>query len=387
VSTEAPDPEDDRPPKRPVRDHVYEVSPRDAVDEYLSYKREEIRETTVRNYHKNLKFFIEWSEQIGLDSMCDMGGYDFKEFADWRKTDGNYANGSLSPKTYKESQKTLKRFIRWCEQTEYIRRGVSEQVQIPSITSNRPDQTIDYQSVRKMVEFADKFHYASVQHVVCLLYAETGARTGGLRALDICHFEYRGNQGVLKFRDDPENEVRLKNGENGERDIDLSPYCCDVISDYIEHKRNDTVDEFGREPLLVARDGRIGKSTLKKYVYELSRPCVIEGLCPSGLDPDSCPGRVDRAHKCEDNVSPKAIRKAYITHLKKEGVKNSDISYRCNVCSSVMDEHYNQMSLDEKRRNQSDKIKRIARKGCSITESAKEPKAISQVIKSTKTPV
>jgi len=363
VSAEVPNSGSDRPPKRPVYEQVYEISPRDAVDEYISCKSEEVEPTTIRNYHKHLKFFIEWAEQNGLESMYKIDGYDFKEFAKWRKLVGNEVDGSLSPRTQKDSQKTLSQFVKWCGRTEFTRRGTHEKVRVPNVSSSRPDPTIDYHFVREMVKHADKYHYASIKHVVCLLFAETGARTGGLRALDIGHFEHKGNFGILHFRSDKPNGTRLKNGVDGERKINISLYCADVISDYIEHKRNDTIDEYGREPLLVAGEGRIGESTPRKYIYELSRPCVIDGLCPSGIDIDSCPGREGHAHKCKDNISPKEIRSSYITYLSKEGVHKDKIGYRCNVCPTVLEKHYNQMTLDEKRRNQPGNLQRITRKG------------------------
>ncbi len=356
-----------RPPKRLVREHVYKVSPENAVKDYLEDKGEEVRDSTVNNYHKHLKFFITWTEKVGLYSMHEISGYDFRQFKTWRKIDGNEADGDLSPRTQKDAQKVLKQFIKWCEQTDYVKDNLSKKVRIPRVTTHRDEQVLDIYSIRKMVEYAEKYHYASTKHVACLLFAETGARPVDIRALDTTHYGIENGDYILKFEDDPENGIRLKNGSSGEREIHISPHCYEVLNDYIEHNRKDVVDQYGREPLLVPRTGRIATSTLRKYVYELTRPCKIEGLCPGGLDPDSCPGVSEHAHKCKDNVSPKAIRKGVITNLLKKGFEPDYVSERCDACPRVIERYYNQMTLSEERRKRPTEFKKYIRRG--VTDS------------------
>lgn len=48
----------------------------------------------------------------------------------------------------------------------------------------------------------------------------------------------------------------------------------EILDDYVAHKRPDVTDEHGREPLLATGRGRLSKSTIRKYVYKWSRPCV-----------------------------------------------------------------------------------------------------------------
>ena len=42
----------------------------------------------------------------------------------------------------------------------------------------------------------------------------------------------------------------LKNGKEGERPIAVSAGLAGMLCDYIEHSRDDVVDDHGREPLL-----------------------------------------------------------------------------------------------------------------------------------------
>jgi len=109
-------------------------------------------------------------------------------------------------------------------------------------------------------------------------------------------------------------------------------------------------DEHGREPLLASQQGRITKSTIRKYVYKWSRSCAVGAECPHDRDPDECDAAndLDQASKCPSSVTPHPIRRGYITRLLKAGVTIEVVSDRCNVSPVVIDEHYDVRTEEEK---------------------------------------
>ncbi|WP_252697911.1 tyrosine-type recombinase/integrase [Natronosalvus vescus] len=366
-SAEDQDSDNDHLERYVPEEHLFKISPDEAVERYLTRRSEEIRQSTVSSYRTVLSFFVTWCQKREYEILGEIGGKELNEdFYNWRKGEGNDAEGSLSRYTLRENMKAVRRFIRWCENREFIKRGTAEKVDIPKIKPDHNGKKTERKEVFKSVnaelslQYADKFKYATTRHVVMTLMAEAGCRPSDIRALDVCHYERNGQGGVLKFRDDPqtgvsfgddpEDGVRLKNGKDGERDVTITRTCCEILDNYISHNRNDVIDEYGRKPLLAPGTGRIGLSTIRKYCYELTRPCVTEGICPSGLSPEECLGYTDRAHNCKENASPKAVRKGYITHLANQGVDIEVISERCDASPSVIKDHYDERSNEERRK-------------------------------------
>jgi len=175
-------------------------------------------------------------------------------------------------------------------------------------------------------------------------------RMGGAHALDVDDYRPEGDPPHLHLHHRPDTETPLKNGSKGDRPVSISSDACDLINDYLENRRPDVTDEYGREPLLASQQGRSTKSTIRKYVYKWSRPCAIGAECPHDRDPDECNAAtdLDQVSKCPSSVTPHPIRRGYITRLLKEGVSIEVVSDRCNVSPGVIDEHYDVRTEDEK---------------------------------------
>lgn len=104
----------------------------------------------------------------------------------------------------------------------------------------------------------------------------------------------------------------LKNGKGSERHITLREDVCDAVDEYLKYNWTPTTEDSGRRPLLVTErgSGRIAKSTIRKYIYELTRPCKTIDKCPAGINPADCPAVGDgkTVTSCKENASPKALR-------------------------------------------------------------------------------
>jgi site-specific recombinase XerD len=175
-------------------------------------------------------------------------------------------------------------------------------------------------------------------------------RMGAAHGLDVDDYRLEEEHPHLQLLHRPDTDTPLKNGQKGERPVSISSGACDTIDDYLENRRPDVTDDHGREPLLASQQGRITKSTIRKYVYKWSRPCVIGSGCPHDCNPDGCDAAndLDQASKCPSSITPHPIRRGYITRLLKEGVSVEVVSDRCNVSPVVIDEHYDVRTEEEK---------------------------------------
>lgn len=325
------------------------LSPTDALDKYLETKESEYVQTTLDSHKSRLGKFIGWCQSEGIDNLNDLTGGDINDYRNWRRNDGN-----LNPVSEKTQQDTLRVFIKFCEQIDAVKTGLSNDVISPSLNDDEGsrDAMVSNEQAREVLNYLGKYEYASLEHVVWVLLSETGMRTGGIRALDFDDYHSEGTDPYLDVRHSPDEGTPIKNGNAGERYVSISEETCEVLDDYVADQRPDVTDDFGREPLLATSNGRVGRSTIRKYVYRWTRPCAIGHDCPHGKDIDTCEaaGGGDGASKCESSLSPHPVRRGYITHKLKSGVPMHVVSDRCNVTEEVIDEHYDQRDEAERMR-------------------------------------
>lgn len=148
----------------------------------------------------------------------------------------------------------------------------------------------------------------------------------------------------------------IKNKSDGERDIALSREVCDVLNDWLPHKRPNVTDKYGREPLVSTRNGRIGRSSITNNAYNWTRPCYRGTPCPLDRAPDECEAAsYTDASKCPESVSSHAVRRGSITHHLTSDIPVEVVSARANVEKRVLDMHYDQRSertkMEQRRRH------------------------------------
>jgi len=353
-SNDVPTIADDRTAEELLRDLVDErdddlepIAPERALELYLEDKRRECRQATVNSHRSRLGFFVDWCAEEDVDDMNDLTARDIHEYRVWRREDLNVV-------TEKTQMDTLRVFIGWCETIDAVPSGLSHKVEspIPSDDENARETVLHLDRAEEILAHLAKYEYASTEHVVWLVLCETGMRMGAARALDVGDYRRNAEQPHLNIVHRPETDTPIKNGANGEHRNGLDPGACEVIDDYLAHGRPDVTDCYGREPLLATRNGRIAKSTLRKYVYKWSRPCLVSGECPHDQDPDECDAAtdIDRASKCPSSVTPHPIRRGYITYLLQAGVPVEVVSERCNVSPAIIEQHYDVRSEEDKMR-------------------------------------
>jgi site-specific recombinase XerD len=332
-----------------LKDDLDPLSPAEALQKYLETKESEYASTTLKSHESRLRQFIAWCGKQGIDNLNELGGTDLNDYRNWRRDDGD-----LNPVSEKTQQDTLRVFIRFCEALDAVKSGLSDKVISPSLGEDdgARDIMLSHDRAKETLSYLEKYEYASLEHVVWVILAQTGIRTGGLRALDVEDYYPEAEDPYLAVRHSPDKGTGLKNETDGERYISISEAACNVLDDYLNDQRPDVTDEFGREPLIATSHGRIGRATIRKYAYKWTRPCVIGNGCPHGREPETCEAAAgaDSASKCDSSRSPHPVRRGYITHELKTGVPMHVVSERCNVSEDVIEEHYDERDEEQRMR-------------------------------------
>lgn len=327
------------------------ITPTEGIDLYLDSRKRDLKSSSLDTHRSALNFFARWCEDKGIDTLDQLNGRLLHEFRIWRREDATEKVDSLSKKSEKTQQDVIRAFIRFCESIDAVEPRLHEKVQSPSLNRGEAvrDAMVDPDTARQISRWLATFDYASLIHVIWTLLSETGARIGAIRALDIQDCNLDDEMPYIEFRHRPDTDTGLKNGPKSERLVSISDQTCNVIRDFIDERRADTVDSYGRDPLLTTSNGRITTSTIRKYIYMVTRPCSYSDVCPHGRSEDQCEATSnDLASKCPSSRSPHAIRRGYITHELTAGVDRSYVSGRCDVSEEVIKEHYD--ARDERER-------------------------------------
>lgn len=329
------------------------MSPEEAVNEYLADKRPEVTDSTYSNHKHRLKMFLLWCDENGLEDMNNIRGRHLHEFKKWRGQD-------IKPITLKNNLGTVRLFLQFCERLDVAPMGINQRLAMPDI--DREDEVreamVTDEEAEQILDYCEKFDYASLRHTAFYLLWHTGMRSSSARALDLD--DYHPQSGWVDVRHRPESETPLKNKSRGERQINLSESICEVLDDYIEMYHPHVEDEYGRTPLLGTEHGRIHRTTLVTNMYVLTRPCHYTNECPHEREIESCEATInDSASKCPSSVSPHAIRRGSITAHRNSNVPKDVASDRMDVSGEVLDKHYDMATPEEKRKRRREHLENI----------------------------
>ena len=322
------------------------TTPEEALSLYIRERSTEVAKSTLQAHEYRLSHFIRWCADVAeVDDTNNLTGRELHRYKLWRQEDGELNTVSL-----KSQMDTLRVFIQFCEAIDAVEPDLHSKVMSPTLSDGvgQRDTKLETEEAKELLSYLERFEYASFSHVLLQLLWRTGIRTGSARALDVS--DYRTENECLSIRHRPDTDTPLKNKENGQRLVALSPPTCGILTDWIEHQRPDVTDEYGREPLLATENGRASKNTIRETVYKWTRPCQYLGECPLERDMDECEALAVRwgASKCPSSVSPHAVRRGSITHHLTQDVPEKVVSDRMNVSQRVLDEHYDRRSEEVK---------------------------------------
>ncbi|WP_225334725.1 tyrosine-type recombinase/integrase [Halomicrobium urmianum] len=320
-----------------------QMKPERAVNRYLTEKKPEWADSSYYNNSSTLNRFLEFCEEDGLDNICEIDGFHISDFKQYRRESG------INEVTLYNNLSSLRAFLSWCSSM-----GLVESWIVDDMVLNEPDdkvrsEMLDADRADHILDYLDNFEYATLRHALFALLWDTGMRLGAARAVDV--EDYNSTDQYIEVAHRPDKGTPLKNKHDGQREINLHSWACEILDDYLQMHHEDVTDDYGRTPLFSSRHGRMVRSNLRMHIRRLTRPCHYTGECPHRRDLDECEANQDyrAASKCPGSVSPHPIRRGAITHWLNEGHRKELISERMNVSVNTLDEHYDARTESEKR--------------------------------------
>ena len=318
------------------------MSPREAVTEYLNEIKPEVAATTHANHRYRLKQFLEWADENGLDNMNEITGKSLQEFKQWRRQD-------IAKVTLKNHLGTIRQFIEFCEDIDTAPTGVAGKIRLPTLQLGEDvnDVHLLEKEADAILEYCEKYEYATLRHTAFYILWYTGMRSGALAGVDVRDFDEK--QGLIRLRHRPEDGTPLKNKERGERDIAIDDELTGVIQDHIDMHHPYIEDDNGRMPLLGGSQGRPHQTTIQRNVYTVTRPCHYTNECPHDRDLQGCEATsYNTASKCPSSVSPHALRRGAATYHRKQSIPKEVAGERMDMSESVLEKHYDKRTEREK---------------------------------------
>lgn len=336
-----------------------DLSPEQAVSEYLEYRKFDSAQSTVQNLRYRLKQFIIWAKKHEVTTMAEISGRKAERFKQWR-----IQECGLNPVTLEQHIRQFRLFIEWCEANDLVRVGTADKIIIPNVSDKEAvrDTKVDYETGETIVDHLARFEWATSRHIIFHLLWHTGMRRSALRALDVEDWHLledregaESEHGILTVRNRPETGTPIKKREDGERNITVTKRrLADALKDYIAQNRHDVSDEHGRNPLITTSHGRMHTNTIARNVYQVTRPCFYSGECPHDRDIETCEATENSGYsKCPSSVSPHAIRRGAITAHLSRHVPMEVASERMAVSVDTLKLHYDARDKEEMRSNRS----------------------------------
>ena len=324
------------------RPRLEPIAPAEAIELYFSHRRSELSEKTLQNQRYRLESFREWCDENDLENLNDLTGRDLHRFRSWRLDD------DVSKVTLSGILQTLRKFLEFAASIDAVEEGMRERVALPDVDPEEEasDVILEEDRAREILDYLERFQYASRTHVIMAIIWHTGCRMGTLRALDVGDFDPDAQ--CLDVRHRPETGTPLKNRHAAERSVAVGDDYCEMLSDYIEHNRPNVRDDHGRVPLIASSQGRLSETAIRSDVYQITRPCEM-GDCPHDRNPETCEAmEYGQESTCPSSRSPHPVRRGSITKHLRDGTDPGIISDRSDVSDEVLDLHYDERSEREK---------------------------------------
>ncbi|MDQ2052480.1 site-specific integrase [Natronolimnohabitans sp. A-GB9] len=218
-----------------------DLSPREARDRFLSRRRQENTEKTVRSYENRLTRFVQWAEDEGIDSMTEVTGWDLDEYRAAREAAG------VAPATLKGQLSAVKQLLDYCASIDVVEDDLPEKVNVPTLSraEESNDTMLEVNDAESLLSFfrSSTHWFGRPEHAFLEVTWHVGARMSGIRALDLRDFD--PDRQTLEFRHRP--PTLLKNKDEGERVVGISEPVVKALQTYISRERFEKRDEQGRE--------------------------------------------------------------------------------------------------------------------------------------------
>lgn len=328
-----------------MSDDLDRIAPRKVKKMYLDSRRAEgVRDATLEAHYYRLKVFVDWLEDNDVEALSEVKGRTIHDYKVHRREVDEIAVVSLQGQV-----STIRQFLRFGASIDAAKENLADKIQLPTPENDTRDTRIEIDHAERILDWLDRFQYASRDHALFALTWHTACRIGGIRALDLRDLKFDADQPHLQFRHRRKTDTPLKNGRDGERDVAIADWLVDILQDYIDHNRVSTTDDYGRSPLFTTREGRLSEGWVRTSFYVMSHPCNV-GDCPHGTTEEECEIKNDTknyASKCPSARPPHDVRRGSISMHLRSGWPMDPLAERVNATPKVIRKHYDVRSARE----------------------------------------
>ena len=319
-------------------------------------KAETVKQSSHRAYEVVTRNFVNYLDDNGIEATDSIDGYLIEQWKLKRQEED-----SVAPATLHNNTKHLRVFIKYLESSELVAPGLYDKVTVPNISKEdaRSDEAVKPAQIEQILNHIATYEYATRKHAFIKLLWHIGCRISGLIAADVDDF--RPGEKMLRLRNRKQRGTGLKNRDSSERNVTLNDDTIAVVNDYVNGRRDEVMDEHGREPLFTTAHGRMSRQRAYKDFVAASRPCEYRGNCPHDRKIQECEAaqKKNKAFECPSSDSLHPIRRGSITHHLTQGWDKQHVSERCDVSVAVLEKHYDVRTHEEERATRSQDIDKL----------------------------
>lgn len=335
------------------------LSPTKGVEMYMEGRQDELTDKTLTGHKYRLKAFLQWCDEENIGELNTITGRDLYEYRIWRREGHGEGRDAVKPVTLSGQLATIRAFLGFCAEIDAVPEGLREKVPLPTLSSGQDvsQSTLEPDRAIEIVEYLERYQFASRTHVIVLLLWHTGCRISGLQALDLDDLDLGEDEPGIEFVHRPETDTQLKNDEKSERWNAISSFVSAVVEDYVDGPRKQAQDDHGRDPLITTQHGRACESTIRNTLYRVTRPCWRGETCPHDRDPNACEATEGGQYStCPSARSPHDVRSGRVTAYRRDNVPRAIVSDRLNASGQVLDKHYDRRGKRERAEQRRDHL-------------------------------
>ena len=329
--------------RRPERGDPPNLEIEEAIEKFLIRNRVDWNGETERTYRKSLDTFEAFAAKAEIETLSDMALWSVGNFTDFL-LGRDYARATVQSK-----QKQTRRWIKWLEGQGLVPVGTHLAIEVIKLDDSeqtssdilKPEAIRDY-----LVYYRQTPRWRGTRrHALLETIGHVAARRGCIRVLDVSDWDSESR--TLIFRNRPETDTRLKEGDSHERKVVLAPEPAQVLDEFIAQNRIQKHDDHGRSPLFTSRQGRPTKSTITDWTYQATLPC-IKKKCPHSKERHKCEWvtKQTKSSQCPSSSSPHPIRRGSITWQLNLGRDIEDVAERAATTPDVIRRYYDRPDLD-----------------------------------------
>ncbi len=159
-----------------MSDDLEPIGPEQAVEMYIEGRRDELSDQTLPSHVYRLEAFTQWCAEEGIDNLNEITGRDLYAYRVWRREGNGEDREEVTTITLRGQLATLRAFLRLCADIDAVPEDLFSKVPLPTVSASEgvSDTTLEPDRAVEILDYLQRYEYASRKHVTLLLLWHTG---------------------------------------------------------------------------------------------------------------------------------------------------------------------------------------------------------------------